>query len=114
MVRAGGYGIPSRGPMRLLGNDVGPPWHMGYARQRLFSLSDGCGCGCGCGTYTYVVVEDTYLSLGVGALLAPTLCMGVGSRVPRVWGVYRVYPVYRAYREYGVWWVGIDGLCAVS
>ena len=24
LVRAGGYGITSRGPMRLLGNDVGP------------------------------------------------------------------------------------------
>ena len=24
--------------MRLLGNDVGPPQHMDYARQRLFSL----------------------------------------------------------------------------
>ena len=25
LVRAGGYGIPSRGPMRLLANNVGPP-----------------------------------------------------------------------------------------
>ena len=28
LVRAGGHDIPSRGPMRLLGNDVGPPQQM--------------------------------------------------------------------------------------
>ena len=28
LVRAGGYGITSRGPMRFSGNDVGPPEHM--------------------------------------------------------------------------------------
>jgi len=28
LVRAGGYGITSRGPARFSGNDVGPPEHM--------------------------------------------------------------------------------------
>ena len=28
LVRAGGYGITSRGPTRFSGNDVGPPEHM--------------------------------------------------------------------------------------
>ena len=43
LVRAGGYDITSRGPMRLLGNDVGPPWQIDYARQRLFPLFKGSG-----------------------------------------------------------------------
>ena len=38
LVRAGGYGITSRGPVRLLRNDGGPPRHLDYAQQRLLSL----------------------------------------------------------------------------
>ena len=39
LVWAGGYGVTSRGPMRLLGNDVGPPYCI-WAKldKRLFSL----------------------------------------------------------------------------
>ena len=35
LVRAGRYGIPSRGPERFLGNDGGPPRHMDNAQERI-------------------------------------------------------------------------------
>ena len=39
LVRAEGYGIPSTGPMRLLGNDVGPPLCIWTKLDKGYSLS---------------------------------------------------------------------------
>ena len=41
LVRAGGYGITSRGPMRLSGNDVGPPLCIWTKLDKGYSLSGG-------------------------------------------------------------------------